>query len=184
MAHGSKSHNRHPAGSRGHGTGVLREAEHDPYRSKGKPREGQSCSACHAEVHAGAWRWPEAAWASGGAALHGELCPACRRIRVHDAAGVLWIDPQLMHLHGNDIRNQVQRESAQETAGHSQERLMPFEEDPDGGWLIQTTGLHLLRRLAHALERSCSAHLEMRYAQGQHRAVMRLLAPQGTADRR
>jgi hypothetical protein len=67
MSHAAKAHAHHPEGSRVHGAGVLREAQHDAYRLRAKLPGGTRCPECHAEVHRGRWTWaPSVALAPTG----------------------------------------------------------------------------------------------------------------------
>lgn len=170
MARSSRLTPQHPATLRAQGAGVLREQVHDPYQLKGKLAAGTHCRHCHASVQHGRWQWSDEP-AEG----RSTLCPACKRMQVDDAAGVLWLDAELIAEFGPQIRAVIDRVTRNESSDHPLERLM---EEPgateQGQWIVQTTGLHLLRRLAHALERSFPARLETRYLQGQTRAIMRL----------
>ncbi|NBQ91976.1 MAG: hypothetical protein EBT96_11430 [Betaproteobacteria bacterium] len=147
-----------------HGAGVIREDEHDPYRRAEKWPDGTQCPQCRAVMHRGAWRWASEPPAATPAATSGQsrhsssphLCPACQRIRSHDAAGVLVIDAEL------------------EEREHPLERILAFEASAQGPWTIETTGLHLVRRLGHGLERATGSVLSTRYLQGEAKAVMHL----------
>jgi hypothetical protein len=99
-------------------------------------------------------------------------------MRLHDMAGSLFIDPVLMSAHRATILALAEREGAREVEDHALERWR-LSPDPaaDGSGLIETTGLHLLRRLGHALEHALPAVLETHYQDDQAKAVMRLRPP-------
>lgn len=178
----SKALNRHSAGGRVHGAGVIREDEHDPYRRAEKWPDGTQCPQCRAVMHRGAWRWASEPPAATPAATSGQsrhsssphLCPACQRIRSHDAAGVLVIDAELLAGRHDQIRATIQAIARAEEREHPLERILAFEASAQGPWTIETTGLHLVRRLGHGLERATGSVLSTRYLQGEAKAVMHL----------
>lgn len=68
----------------------------------------------------------------------------------------------------------IEREAKAEAALHPMERIMSMEVTDSGDTCIRTTGLHTLRRVAHALEHLTHGQLRTRYAQGQHKVLMQL----------
>ena len=54
----------------------VRARKHDPYKTKGKPREPSVCRGCKAVYHKGRWTWGPVP-----ANSHEVVCPACERIR-------------------------------------------------------------------------------------------------------
>jgi hypothetical protein len=172
VSRSSKAFNRHAAGGRVHGAGVIREQEHDPYRPKGKWPDGTHCPHCGAIVHRGSWRWSTVPVATGATAT----CPACQRVRGADAAGVLVIESSVLERHSAEVRATIATLAQAQSDEHPLERVLGITDLPDGGLMVQTTGLHVLRRLGHGLERAYAGHLETRYMPGQLKGWMRLRA--------
>ena len=92
------------------------------------------------------------------------LCPACTRIREHDPAGTLRLDEAFLDDRDEIVRMARNVERA-ETAEHPLERLMGVEPQAQG-LVITTTGVHLARRIAHALERRFHRAARYRYSDG------------------
>ena len=61
-----------------------------------------------------------------------------------------------------------------ESGSHPMERILSIQKMPDGSCLVETTGIHLLRRLGHGLASAFSAHLHTHYLESQLKGVMRL----------
>lgn len=169
MSRSSKAQAHHPAGSRVHGVGVLREEVHDPYRPKGKAEDGTTCPDCHAQVRKGAWRWVSAPEVTQVARPAGPLhrCPACERIRVQDPAAVITLDGAYIGLHAEPLRALIRHEAQHQAAEHPLERIMEIESLPGGGLMISTTGVHLARAIGHALQRAHKGQLTVRHLEGQ-----------------
>ena len=168
MSHSSKAQSHHPAGSRVHGAGVLREEAHDPYRAKGKLEDGTTCPDCHAQVHRGAWRWVSAPSVAQVAQPQGKVhrCPACERIRVQDPAAIITLDGAYVSAHRESLQALIRHEEQRQKAEHPLERIMAMQAPEGENLVITTTGPHLARAIGHALERAHKGHLSVQYAQG------------------
>lgn len=193
VSRSSKALNRHTTGNRVHGVGVIRERNHDAYHADEKMPSGTECRQCGAVVKRGAWRWELPAKGRDGsraasmsaaprltenpsfAGVAG-LCPACERIQGHDAAGVLIIDPSVMKGRSPQLHATMMRIVGEEIQSHPMERILSIEDQADGSCLVQTTGLHLLRRLGHGLASAFAAHLHTHYMEAEYKATMRLSA--------
>jgi len=180
MSHSAKIQSHHPAGSRTHGAGVLREEEHDPYRSAGKAPDGSTCPTCHASVRQGRWRWVSAPdlVAVQAAPAQPLPCPACRRIAADDPAGILTLSGTYAQNHRAELLALLRQVATRESAEHPLERIMRVEESPPAPtkpeaapavMVVTTTGLHLARALGHALERSHKGDLRQHYSPGEQR---------------
>lgn len=120
---------------------------HDPYRRDGKRAGPGCCTGCGAVYLRGRWSWRVRPY--GARAME---CPACERIRERTPAGILRLDGELGTRRGELlglVRNVEERERGQ----HPLERLMVVRERKDG-LHVETTGVHLARRIAEALRRS------------------------------
>lgn len=142
---------------RGRGEGRER---HDPYRSDAKRAGPGCCSGCGAVYLRGRWSWRARPY--GARAME---CPACARIRERTPAGILVLDGELGERRGELlglVRNVEERERSQ----HPLERLMSLRERKDG-LHVETTGVHLARRIADALRRTFHAQAEFEFSPGE-----------------
>jgi NMD protein affecting ribosome stability and mRNA decay len=137
-----------------HGTG-RRIAGHaqddhriDPYHGTAKPKEGMLCPECGAAFHAGRWQW-----GIGLTDIHHALCPACRRIRDDQPAGIVELEGGFVSHHKEEIINLARNLEALEKAEHPMNRIMRIHEMVLG-LEIRTTDIHLPRRIGEALKRA------------------------------
>jgi hypothetical protein len=65
-----------------------------------------------------------------------------------------------------EILHRVRNVEAAEKADHPLERIMTLSEEP-WGLSITTTGIHLARRIAEALQRTWHEHVDIRYAKAE-----------------
>ncbi|MCC7014789.1 MAG: ATPase [Planctomycetes bacterium] len=141
----------------GRGEGRRR---HDPYKLDAKLPGSAFCGSCGVSYARGRW-----SWAPRGAAAEMRTCPACRRIADKVPAGILRVSrdvarsfDELMHL----MWNREHRERSQ----HPLERVLAVRSSRD--WIqIETTGVHLARRLGAAIARTFHGELETEYLRGQ-----------------
>ena len=141
------------------GRGEGREL-HDPYRRDGKRAGPGCCTGCGAVYLRGRWSWRVRPY--GARAME---CPACERIRERTPAGILRLDGELGARRGELlglVRNVEERERSQ----HPLERLILVRERKDG-LHIETTGVHLARRIADALRRTFHLPAEFDFAPGE-----------------
>jgi hypothetical protein len=136
---------------------LVKEREHDVYRSRTKLRDPTLCMECGAVYRKGRWVWktpPPDAIRS--------ICPACRRAADRFPAG--WIELQcgFFDEHQAEILNLVENVEKKEKAGHPMERIMAVERQP-GGALVTTTGIHIARGIGAALVSAFHGHLNVCY---------------------
>jgi NMD protein affecting ribosome stability and mRNA decay len=146
-----------PGWRRGRGVGGTR---HDSYKPRQKLPEPTVCPKCGAVYHKGRWTWAERPAGAGE-----RTCPACRRIADHFPAGCLRILGDLGPREA-ELLNLVRNQEAAEKAEHPLERLMEIQRDREG-LLVTTTGIHLARRIAEALQRAFHEHVEIQYLKEQ-----------------
>lgn len=139
--------------------GIIKEENHDPYRDKKKLAEPTVCPTCKAVFSKARWQWldqvPEGA--------QNTECPACRRIAHDYPAGVIIMSGTYLAAHKDEILNLVRNTEAQEKAQHALQRIMKIEDVEGSGLEITFTGLHLPRRVAHALEHAHKGTLDTHY---------------------
>lgn len=129
----------------------------DPYQRRKKPQEGARCPQCGVLYREGRWQW-----AAVSAAYHDQLCPACERINDKFPAGIVTLKGAFARAHGEEILRLARNQEEAERAEHPLNRIMSIEEDEDA-ILINTTDIHLPRRIGEALERTFSGSLAFTY---------------------
>ncbi len=129
----------------------------DPYQRQQKPHEGTRCPQCGVVFEEGRWQW-----AAGGEARHEELCPACRRINDKFPAGIVTLKGRFARAHRQELIRVARNQEETEKAEHPLNRIMSIEDDNEG-ILINTTDIHLPRRIGEALERAFHGELEFSY---------------------
>jgi NMD protein affecting ribosome stability and mRNA decay len=134
----------------------------DPYQAQRKPKEPGACPQCGAVYHRGRWQWgqrPDDA--------HGALCPACRRIADRMPAGVLTLHGPFARTHKAEVTGLVRNVEGAEQQEHPLNRIMSIEESGDG-LVINTTDIHLPRRLGEALRSAYHGTLDMDFDEDQY----------------
>ena len=120
----------------------------DPYQRQQKLDDDTICPQCGAVYHKGRWQW-EARPEHG----HEALCPACRRINDKFPAGVVELRGSLGHQRKEEIVHLARYQEETEKSEHALNRIINIEEDADG-IVINTTDIHLPRRIGEAVERA------------------------------
>lgn len=140
---------------------LIRERIHDPYKAKRKLHEPSVCPGCYAVFSQGRWQWANS-WPRDS---HQELCQACRRSRDNCPAGIVTLHGGPLLTHRNEIVNLVHNLEREENAEHPLHRIMKLEEEPFA-MTIQTTDIHLPRRIGQGLRRAFKGKLTHRYEHG------------------
>lgn len=134
---------------------------HDTYASSRKVAGTFVCESCGVCSQGGKWSW--------GTPPPGErqagLCPACKRVRERYPAGTIRL-PSTYAPHLEEIRSLALNAEAAEKAEHPLERMMRFEET-EAGIVLETTGVHLARRITSKLERRFHKKARMHYPEEQ-----------------
>jgi NMD protein affecting ribosome stability and mRNA decay len=126
----------------------------DPYQHQKKLHEGVVCPRCGAVYHQGSWRW--AATAKGAAE---ELCAACRRIKDKFPAGVVTLRGDFARAHKEEMIQLARHQEEAEKNEHPLNRIINIEEDTHGV-VINTTDIHLPRRIGAAVQRAFHGEIE------------------------
>lgn len=129
----------------------------DPYQAKQKLAEPSVCRQCNAVYHRGRW-----GWSNKPAGAHEALCPACRRINEGFPAGIVTLHGALAQPQKDQIVGLARNEEAAENREHPLNRIISIE-DTENGMVINTTDIHLPRRLGEAMKRAFHGTLEMRF---------------------
>jgi NMD protein affecting ribosome stability and mRNA decay len=130
----------------------------DPYQGKQKLHEGTVCPQCGAVYHEARWQWTGR---RDGAVE--ELCAACRRINDKFPAGILMLCGSFAEAHKEEMLRLARHQEEVEKKEHPLNRIMSIEEDAEG-ITINTTDIHLPRRIGETIERAfhgkLAAHFE------------------------
>lgn len=140
---------------------LIKEEVHDPYRPRKKLSEPSVCETCKAVYSNARWQWMDPR--PDGASM--VVCPACQRTADDYPAGEITLSGAYFDAHKEEILNLVRNTEAQEKQLYPLQRIMATVENGEGGVLIKTTGLHLPRRVGHALEHAHKGELETHYDQ-------------------
>ncbi len=134
----------------------------DPYRWTHKPPQVAVCPTCGAVYREGRWQWTERP--AGAVEV---TCQACHRIADSYPAGVITLaGARLDRLKPELIRIARHQEQA-EKPEHPLNRIMSIEEAEDRV-VINTTDIHLPRRIGEAVERACKGELKMHFDKGSY----------------
>ena len=140
---------------------LIQERRHDVYRKRDKWASPAHCPDCGVLYTNGRWAWPESS--SAAEAVESLMCPACQRIADRYPAGYIKLNGLFFKQHRRQIINLIHNIETQEKSSHPLERIMAIKGNPDRT-LITTTGIHLARRIGHALAKAYKGDLTIRYA--------------------
>jgi len=132
----------------------------DPYQRQQKRKDDTVCPQCSVVYHKGRWRWgprPE----NG----HEALCPACRRINDKFPAGVVELRGALGRQQKEEIVRLARHREEAEKREHPLNRIIEIQEDAEG-IVINTTDIHLPRRIGEAVERAFHGSVSEDFDQG------------------
>ena len=134
----------------------------DPYQRQQKLADDTICPQCGAVYQKGRWQWgtrPE----NG----HEALCAACRRINDKFPAGVveLRVRGPLGPQQKDEIIRLARHQEEAEKREHPLNRIITIDEDADG-IVINTTDIHLPRRIGEAVERAFHGNLNEVFDEG------------------
>jgi len=136
---------------------ARREPFLDPYQARRKLKGSTVCPKCSAVYRHGRWQWgqrPDDARA--------EACPACRRIADSLPAGTVTLHGAFAQQHKDEIIGLARHEEAAEKGEHPLNRIMGIADTPEG-LVIDTTDIHLPRRLGEAVKRAFHGNLAMHF---------------------
>jgi NMD protein affecting ribosome stability and mRNA decay len=135
----------------------------DPYQDRKKITDPAQCPQCGLYFLKGRWTWKSTYKDTAS-----ELCPACRRINDRVAAGVVQLAGPFLQEHRYEIQSLIENEERKEKQRHPLERLMKTR-FTKSGLRVETTGLHLARRIGMALQKAYQGELETEYLKGQYK---------------
>jgi NMD protein affecting ribosome stability and mRNA decay len=138
---------------------LLREHEHDTYKTRHKLPEPTVCPQCAAVYQQGRWRW-----AAAPPGANEEICPACHRIADKYPGGTVALSGEFFEQHREELLNLARNEEERAKAEHPLQRIIAIEESGDGA-LITTTDQHLARGIGAALQHACRGELDYHYVE-------------------
>ena len=138
---------------------TIQEYRHDTYKLRGKLKEPSVCSECGAVLHKGRWTWE-----ARPAGAEEVLCPACHRIKDHYPQGLLRLNGPFFVAHKDEVLSAALNQESKEKAEHPLSRIMSVKKE-DGGVVIETTDVHLPRRIGEALHHAYRGELTFHYDQ-------------------
>jgi NMD protein affecting ribosome stability and mRNA decay len=136
---------------------AQRSAFSDPYQTRKKPKEPTACPQCGAIYHKGRWQWgdkPDDADA--------ERCPACQRVADRMPAGIVTLHGDFAKRHKDEMMGLMRNEEAAEKSEHPLNRIISIDESEEG-LTVNTTDIHLPRRLGEALAAAFHGSLDMHF---------------------
>jgi NMD protein affecting ribosome stability and mRNA decay len=136
---------------------LIKEFDHDTYKTRAKMPEPASCRDCGAVFHKGRWQWIETPLGA-----HQALCPACHRIHDRYPGGYLTLSGEFLGGHRDEILHLARNTEAREKAEHPLRRIMAIE-DQDKDVLITTTTMEMARSIGDALHHAYKGELDYRY---------------------
>jgi NMD protein affecting ribosome stability and mRNA decay len=141
---------------------LIREREHDPYKSDAKLPEPTACSGCGAVYKGGRWTWETA-----DPDAHTVVCPACRRERDAYPGGHVTLRGEFVRRHEEEILALVRNIEEREKAQRPLKRIMRIEDTDDDAdsMRIATTDASLARDIGDALHSAYQGELSYDYVE-------------------
>jgi hypothetical protein len=151
-----------PHADRRHWGRAQKDGVLDPYKRPQKLHEPTRCPQCGAVYQQGRWTWSGAA---AGGAVHEELCQACHRINDHYPAGVVTLSGGAVQRHKAEMVPLARHQEEAERQEHPLNRIIDIVEEASDRIVINTTDIHLPKRIGEALKRAFQGSVEYRYDQ-------------------
>jgi len=145
-----------PSGRQRWGRAQL-DVPQDPYKAIKKLHEPSVCPQCGAVYHQGRWHWSQRP-----ADAHEQLCQACHRINDHYPAGIVTLSGTLVAQHKAEMIRLARHQEEVEKKEHPLNRIIDIEEGLDR-IVINTTDVHLPRRIAEAQKRAWHGKNDFHY---------------------
>jgi NMD protein affecting ribosome stability and mRNA decay len=146
---------------------LIREPEHDPYKSRRKLPEPTACPECGAVFREGRWQWVEVPFG-----VPRTLCPACHRIKDGYPAGYVTLRGEFVKGHREEILGLARNVEAREKGQRPLNRIMDAREEEEE-LIITTTDMHLARAIGDSLQSAYEGELDYTYTK--EGSVLRVL---------
>ena len=142
----------------------IKQKRHDVYKSKGKLIEGTLCTTCKVAYSKGRW-----VWNYEGEARKKIICPACKRIKDSYPAGFIQLSGEFFIENQEEIINLVRNVEEQAKADHPMQRIIRIRMTRKKTTLVESTSVHLARRIGDAIARAYQGEYAMQYADNYNR---------------
>jgi hypothetical protein len=133
----------------------------DPYKATHKRHEQAVCQQCGAVYEHGRWHWGER---PNGAVK--TICQACHRTNDHYPAGIVTLSGPLVASQRDEITHLVRHQEQSEKPEHPLNRIMRIEQEAPDRLVIETTDIHLPRRIGEAMTRAYKGTLTEHFDEG------------------
>jgi NMD protein affecting ribosome stability and mRNA decay len=137
----------------------IKQKRHDAYKNRGKLSEGTVCTTCGVVFSKGRW-----VWQYKGKTTKKTTCPACRRIKDRYPAGFIELSGEFFQNNKDEIINLVRNLEESHKQDHPIQRIIRIKEKRDRTTLIETTGVHLARRIGDSIARAYQGEYSFQYA--------------------
>jgi hypothetical protein len=136
---------------------LIRERDHDPYKTPKKLSDPSACTECHVMYRDGRWQWGHPP-----AEAKPVLCPACRRSQDGLPGGILSLVGEFHLAHRAEVLGLLRNIEEREVKDHALKRIMRVEEQ---GETLTVTTAHpgLARSLGDALHHAYQGALDYTY---------------------
>lgn len=134
----------------------------DPYKRPQKLAEPTVCPQCGAVYLHGRWQWSQRPKEA-----EETLCQACLRTNDHYPAGVVTLSGTLAGQKKTEILHLARHQEEAEKTEHPMNRIIEVVEAP-GEIVINTTDVHLPRRIGEAIHRAFHGTLDMHFDEKAH----------------
>jgi NMD protein affecting ribosome stability and mRNA decay len=142
----------------------IKQERHDVYKPKGKLIEGSVCTTCGVAFSKGRW-----VWNYQGEPSKQIICPACRRIKDGHPAGFIDLSGDFFAENREEIINLVRNIENTHNAEHPMQRIMRIKPEAGSTATIETTGVHLARRIGDSISRAYQGEYSFTYADNYNR---------------
>ena len=136
---------------------LIREREHDVYRTSKKLPDPSACTECRAMYRDGRWQWGHPPTDANPV-----LCPACQRVRDRMPAGVVQLVGSFHLEHREEIEGLVRHVEKREVENHPLKRIMNVTEQ-DETLTVETADADLARAIGDAVHRAYQGELDYHY---------------------
>jgi NMD protein affecting ribosome stability and mRNA decay len=136
---------------------LIREREHDVYRTSKKLPDPSACTKCRAMYRDGRWQWGHPP-----AEANPVLCPACKRIQDDMPAGILKLVGTFHLEHRAEILGLIRNIEERELKDHPLKRIMEVSEQGDEVE-IKVADSDLARSLGTAIHHAYQGELDYHY---------------------
>lgn len=135
----------------------------DPYQARKKVPDPARCPQCGVFFLKGRWTWKSTYKDAAEV-----LCPACQRINDRVPAGIVEMSGPFFMEHRDEVEHLIKNRETLEKERHPLERLMKIKSSQKS-MRVETTGIHLARRIGDALKDAYQGELEIEYLKGQEK---------------